>query len=61
MATPRECTICGSQWPDGMPWEQYSANYCTSACKAEAGRRYDAFVDPLGAYAGKAEEELEEY
>ena len=61
MERPRECTICHRQWPDGMSWEPYSANYCTSACKAEAGRRYDAYVDPYGAYAGKAERELEEY
>lgn len=61
MERKKECKICHSPLPSGASWDPYSANYCSTGCKAEAGRRYDAYVDPLGAYAGKAERELEQY
>jgi predicted nucleic acid-binding Zn ribbon protein len=51
----KHCTICNKELEPDQVKFLYSANYCSEYCKKEAGRRYDAYVDPLGYYTAKAE------
>lgn len=52
-----KCSICKNEFKSGDPGTTvipYGANYCSGFCEREAGRRYDAYVDPLGWYSNRS-------